>query len=71
MNINIREYIKNNFKESDINELKESILASIESNDEVVLPGLGVLFEVLWNNSSNELKDEILKTIDIHIKKSN
>lgn len=71
MNINIREYIKNNFKESDINELKESILASIESNDEVVLPGLGVLFEVLWNNSSNELKDEILKTIDIHIKKNN
>ena len=69
MNINIREYIKNNFKESDINELKESILASIESNDEVVLPGLGVLFEVLWNNSSNELKDEILKIIDIHIKK--
>lgn len=69
MNINIREYIKNNFKESDINELKESILASIESNDEVVLPGLGVLFEVLWNNSSNELKDEILKIIDINIKK--
>lgn len=69
MNINIREYIKNNFKESDINELKESILASIESNDEVVLPGLGILFEVLWNNSSNELKDEILKIIDINIKK--
>lgn len=69
MNINIREYIKNNFKESNINELKESILASIESNDEVVLPGLGVLFEVLWNNSSNELKDEILKIIDINIKK--
>lgn len=69
MNINIRDYIKNNFKESDINELKESILASIKSNDEVVLPGLGVLFEILWKNSSEELRENILKILDINIKK--
>lgn len=67
MNINIREYIKNNFKESTIEELKESILASIESNDEVVLPGLGVLFEILWNKSSYDLQQEILKLIHNNI----
>lgn len=63
MNINIREYIKNNFKDSSIDELKDSILASIESNDEVVLPGLGVLFEILWKQSSNEIQNEILNIL--------
>lgn len=63
MNINIREYIKNNFKDSSIDELKDSIIASIESNDEVVLPGLGVLFEILWKQSSNDFQNEILNTL--------
>lgn len=61
MNINIREYIKNNFHDSNLEEIKESIEASIESNDEVVLPGLGVLFEILWNESTEETHTKILK----------
>ena len=48
--MNIKEYIINNFKDSDKEEIKDSIIASIESNDEVVLPGLGVLFEIIWKN---------------------
>ena len=63
MNIDIREYIKNNFKGSSLEELKDSILASIESNDEVVLPGLGVLFEILWNKSTSNFQQEILNTL--------
>lgn len=63
MNINIREYIKNNFKDSSIDELKDSIIASIESNDEVVLPGLGVLFEILWKQSSSDFQNEILNIL--------
>ena len=63
MNINIREYIKNNFKDSSIEELQDSILASIESNDEVVLPGLGVLFEILWEKSPTDFQHEILHTL--------
>lgn len=59
--MSIKNYIINNFKDSDLNELKESIVSSIESDDEVVLPGLGVLFTILWNNSNN--KDELLETI--------
>ena len=60
MNVNIREYIKNNFKDSNANEIRESIEASIESNDEVVLPGLGVLFEILWRESEVDTHKEIL-----------
>lgn len=63
MKIDIRNHIKNNFKSSNESEIEGSIEASINSKDEVVLPGLGVLFEVLWNNCTDKMKDEILFTI--------
>lgn len=63
MDIDIRESIKNNFKGSDINEIKDSIEESIKDADEITLPGLGVFFEILWNNSSKEDQEAILKDI--------
>lgn len=67
MDIKIREHIRNNFKDSNQKEIKESIVASIESKDEVVLPGLGVFFEILWNGSDDNLKETILETIQSHL----
>lgn len=63
MNVNIREYIRNNFKKADASEIKESIESSISSNDEVILPGLGVLFEIVWQNCSEDVKNNILQTL--------
>jgi small acid-soluble spore protein I (minor) len=63
MNINIREYIRNNFKKADSSEIEESIESSISSNDEVILPGLGVLFEIVWQNCSEDVKNNILQTL--------
>lgn len=63
MDINIRESIINNFKESDLNDIKSSIETSIKDKEEITLPGLGVFFEILWNNSSNEEQDNILSTL--------
>ena len=61
--MDIRGYIKNNFKYDDINSIKESIVESIKSKDEVLLPGLGVFFELVWNNSSEDERINILKKI--------
>lgn len=63
MNVNIREYIRNNFKKADASEIEESIKSSISSNDEVILPGLGVLFEIVWQNCSEDVKNNILQTL--------
>ena len=63
MNINIRKSIINNFKNCSIDEIKESIIASINDNDEITLPGMGVFFEILWNNSDDTKKDYILQTL--------
>lgn len=62
-NIDVREYIISNFKDDNTSEIKTSIEESIESHDDDILIGLGVLFELLWNNSSNDEKNIILNNI--------
>lgn len=68
MDTDIRKYIIENFKDSSSEEIEESINESINSKDEVVLPGLGVMMEIVWNNSSDNTKKEIIKTIHDTIK---
>lgn len=66
MNIDIRKSIINNFKGNSIDEIMISIDESIKNGDEITLPGLGVFFELLWNNVDLNMK----KTIVENIKKS-
>ena len=63
MDIKIRDHIRNNFKNSNEIEIKDSIIESIASKDEVILPGLGVFFEILWNSSNDIQKDEIISIL--------
>ena len=66
-NINIRNYIKENFKNCKINEINDSIVSSINDKDEVTLPGLGVFFEKLWENSDENLKNKILEILNTNL----
>lgn len=61
--MNIREYIINNFEGDDYDELQSAINESIESGDEVTLPGMGVFFEIVWEGSDQELKNKMLEII--------
>ena len=63
MDIDIRKSIINNFKGNNIEDIKKAIIESIQDQDEITLPGLGVFFEILWNNSDDTKKDYILQTI--------
>lgn len=60
MNISIRGYIKNNFKDSTEQEIKDSIESSMQEQVEETLPGLGVFFETVWQNSNEEEKNKIV-----------
>ncbi len=62
-NIDVREYIINNFKEDSILDIEKAITSSIESREEDPLIGLGVLFELMWNCSSSDVRDTILSNI--------
>lgn len=62
-NIDVRKYIINNFKEDTVKDIEKSITTSIDSHSDDPLIGLGVLFELMWNNSTNETKNTILSNI--------
>jgi len=62
-NIDVRKYIINNFKEDTKDQIKSSIEESISSHDDDTLIGLGVLFELAWNNSTEEEKEKMLSNI--------
>ncbi len=63
MEIDIRKHIKNNFKNCNIEDIKSSINEAIDEHDDVTLPGLGVFFEILWQNSDEEKKEEVLNSL--------
>jgi len=67
MNIDIRKNIIENFKDTNAEDLKGTITEAVEDKEEITLPGLGVLFEVLWKNSDD--KEKILETIIEGMKK--
>ena len=61
--IKIRDYIINNFQGDEISTIKNAIEESIKEQDEVTLPGMGVFFEILWTDSTEEEKNKILNLL--------
>lgn len=59
----IRSYIINNFKNDRKETLRNAIIGSIEEKDEITLPGMGVFLEIIWQDASKELQDELLDII--------
>ncbi len=67
--MSIKEYILNNFKNDSIEDIKIAIDESITSKDEVTLPGMGVFFSIIWENSDSSLKTQLLEIIENNLKK--
>ena len=64
MNIDIRQSIINNFKGSSNTDINDAINSSIKEGDEITLPGLGVFFELLWQNSDENDHEFIINSIE-------
>ena len=69
MDTNIRHHIINNFKGDDFNTLRNAIEESVREKDELTLPGLGVFFELIWENAPQELKNEMIEIIRKRVRK--
>jgi len=69
--IKIRDYIINNFKDDNDETIKNAIEESIKEEDEVTLPGMGVFFEIIWQDSSDSEKEKIIQTLKKRFQKKN
>ena len=64
MNIDIRKAVLHNVHGNNQQQIKETITDALARGEEVVLPGLGVLMEVLWNESTPDQQQQILSTLE-------
>jgi small acid-soluble spore protein I (minor) len=68
MNLNLRNAIIHNVSGNTQDQLEDTIVDAIQNGEEKMLPGLGVLFEVIWKNSSDQEKKEMLQTLENGVK---
>lgn len=63
MDLDIRRNIVNNTKNDSAEDLIKSLNEIIPAKDELVLPGFGVFFELLWQESNDEEKNNMIEKI--------
>lgn len=68
MNLNLRYAIKENVKNNTQDQLEATIVDAIKSGEEKMLPGLGVLFEIIWQNSNRQEQEEMLDALSQGLK---
>ncbi|WP_077214190.1 small acid-soluble spore protein SspI [Bacillus dakarensis] len=68
MNLNLRNAIVHNVSGNTQDELRDTIVDAIQNGEEKMLPGLGVLFEIIWNNSNEEDRKEMLDALESGLK---
>lgn len=70
MNLNLRKAVIANVQANTQEQLEDVIVDAIERGEEKLLPGLGVLFEVIWNNADQNEKQEMLENLEQGLKKA-
>ncbi|WAA10197.1 small acid-soluble spore protein SspI [Fervidibacillus albus] len=69
MDINLRAAIIQNVQENTLEQLEETIVDAIEVGEEKMLPGLGVLFEIIWKNADENEQQMMLQTLEDGLRK--
>ena len=69
MGLNLRHAILHNVSGNTQEQLENTIVDAIQSGEEQMLPGLGVLFEVIWQNATDEEKKEMLYVLESGLNK--
>lgn len=68
MDINIRRAVIHNVSENNQEQLRDTIVDAMQKGEEKYLPGLGVLFEVIWQNADEQEKSMMLDTLESGLK---
>ena len=67
MILSLRQAIIQRVHDKSSDELREVIESSIGGDDKA-LPGLGVLFEIIWEHSEQKDQDNMVATLKNHLK---
>lgn len=70
MDLNLRKAILENVTNNDKDQLEATIVDAIQSGEEKMLPGLGVLFELIWQQSDQTEQQEMLDVLEQGVKQA-
>ncbi|MEN1968275.1 small acid-soluble spore protein SspI [Lentibacillus sp. N15] len=70
MDLNLRKAILTNIASNDQEQLNDTIVDAIQNGEEKMLPGLGVLFELIWKQSNQEEKQEMVNSLEQGVKEA-
>ncbi|GEN35188.1 MULTISPECIES: small acid-soluble spore protein SspI [Aneurinibacillus] len=62
-NLDLRAAIMQNMQGSSKEDVRHTIVDAITSGEEKTLPGLGVLFELLWREANDQEKNKMVDCI--------
>ncbi|MDC3415721.1 small acid-soluble spore protein SspI [Aquibacillus salsiterrae] len=68
MDLNLRKAILSNVSDNNADQLEATIVDAIQNGEEKMLPGLGVLFELIWKNSDETEKEEMITILENSVK---
>ena len=63
MNLNLRQAIITNISGNNEDQIRDTIVDAITSGEEKMLPGLGVLFELMWQQCSQDEQNQVVNQI--------
>lgn len=66
MNLNLRQAIVRRVEDKSNDELRDVIEGSIGGDDRA-LPGLGVLFEIIWKHTDETVQNDLVETLKNHL----
>jgi len=61
--MDLRKAILTNIQSNSEEQLEDTIVDAIENGEEKMLPGLGVLFELIWEQSESMKKEEMINAL--------
>lgn len=68
MDLNLRKAILTNIATNNQDQLEATIVDAIQNGEEKMLPGLGVLFELIWKQSDETEKKEMVDALEQGVK---
>ena len=64
MDLNLRKAILANVTDNSQDELEATIVDAIQSGEEKMLPGLGVLFEMIWQQADQTKQQDLVQLLE-------
>lgn len=70
MDLDLRKAILHNIKDNSKEDLEATIVDAIQLGEEKTLPGLGFLFELIWQQSDEASRTEMVKKLAEAVKRA-